>query len=65
MVDAGGRGLCVVLDAAESAITGKRATSGAPHTGTPAIPVANVPTDDLTEGGPAYEVMYLLDAPDD
>ena len=30
VVDAGGRGLCVVLDAAESAITGKRATSGDP-----------------------------------
>ena len=28
VVDAGGRGLCVVLDAAESAITGRRPTTG-------------------------------------
>ena len=65
VVDAGGRGLCVVLDAAESAITGKRATTSPGHTGTPAIPVARIPTGDLTEGGPAYEVMYLLEAEDD
>ena len=65
VVDAGGRGLCVVLDAAESAITGKRPTTSTPHVGSPAIPVANIPTGDLTEGGPAYEVMYLLEADDD
>jgi DAK2 domain fusion protein YloV len=60
VVDAGGRGLCVLLDAAESAVTGKRPSPGAP--GTPAIPVVKLPTGDLTEDGPAYEVMYLLDA---
>jgi dihydroxyacetone kinase-like predicted kinase len=65
VVDAGGRGLCVVLDAAESAITGQRATTVAPQVGTPAIPVARLPTDDLTEDGPAYEVMYLLETDDD
>jgi DAK2 domain fusion protein YloV len=65
VVDAGGRGLCVVLDAAESAITGKRATPGTAHSGTPAIPVARIPSGDLTEGGPAYEVMYLLETDDD
>ena len=65
VVDAGGRGLCVVLDAAESAITGQRATTSTPHVGTPAIPVARIPTGDLTEDGPAYEVMYLLEADDD
>ena len=31
----------------------------------PAIPVARVPTGDLTEDGPAYEVMYLLEADDE
>ena len=31
----------------------------------PAIPMAKLPTGDLTEDGPAYEVMYLLDADDD
>ena len=65
VVDAGGRGLCVVLDAAEAAITGKRPTTRTPRVGTPAIPVARIPTGDLTEGGPAYEVMYLLEADDD
>ena len=30
-----------------------------------AIPMAELPTGDLTEDGPAYEVMYLLDADDD
>jgi DAK2 domain fusion protein YloV len=65
VVDAGGRGLCVVLDAAESAITGKHATTTTPSVGTSAIPVARVPTDDLTEDGPAYEVMYLLETDDD
>ena len=65
VVDAGGRGLCVVLDAAESAITGQRVTTVTPRVGTAAIPVVRVPTDDLTEDGPAYEVMYLLDTDDD
>ena len=61
VVDAGGRGLCVVLDAAETTATGRRPTPYAAPIGTHHIPVA-VPTDDLTEDGPAYEVMYLLDA---
>jgi len=65
VVDAGGRGLCVVLDAAESSITGKRAPTAAPQVGTPAIPVAHALTDDLTEDGPAYEVMYLLETDDE
>ena len=65
VVDAGGRGLCVVLDAAESAITGKHPTTITPKVGTSAIPMAKLPTGDLTEDGPAYEVMYLLDADDE
>ncbi len=64
VVDAGGRGLCVVLDAAETAVTGKRPVSARWRSVTHAIPVP-LPTGDLTEGGPAYEVMYLLDADDD
>ncbi len=63
VVDAGGRGLCVVLEAAEAAITGRRAASS-PGAGAPALPVARTPSGDLTEGGPAYEVMYLLEADD-
>ncbi|MEO7351990.1 MAG: DAK2 domain-containing protein [Marmoricola sp.] len=65
VVDAGGRGLCVVLDSAESAITGERVTTTTPRVGTSAIPVARIPTDDLTEDGPAYEVLYLLETDDD
>ncbi len=63
VVDAGGRGLCVILDAIESAVTGQRTMPGE-YPGTRHIPVARVPTGDLTEGGPAYEVMYLLEADD-
>jgi DAK2 domain fusion protein YloV len=59
VVDAGGRGLCVVLDAAQTALTGRHPITDQPF-GTRAIPVP-VPTGDLTEEGPAYEVMYLLD----
>ena len=64
VVDAGGRGLCVVLDAAETTATGRRPSPYAAPIGTHHIPVA-VPTDDLTEDGPSYEVMYLLDADDE
>ena len=66
VVDAGGRGLCVVLDAAESAITGQRATTAtAPVGPVGASRSPRVPTGDLTEDGPAYEVMYLLETDDD
>jgi DAK2 domain fusion protein YloV len=64
VVDAGARGLCVVLDAAETAVTGRRSVSGHPALGARAIPVP-LPSGDLTAGGPAYEVMFLLDADDD
>jgi fatty acid kinase len=68
VVDAGGRGLCVVLDAAESVLTGRRRTGRRRGIGTPTIPVpvTRVGTGgpDLHEDGPSYEVMYLLDADD-
>ena len=63
VVDAGGRGLCVVLDAAETAVTGRRPVGGKAPLGTHAIPVP-LRSGDLTPDGPAYEVMYLLDADD-
>jgi DAK2 domain fusion protein YloV len=63
VVDAGGRGLSVVLDATETAITGRRPVGGHAPLGTHAIPVP-LPSGDLTPDGPAYEVMYLLDADD-
>jgi len=63
VVDAGGRGLCVVLDAAESVLTGRRRIARRHPLGAPTIPVT-VAVDDLTENGPSYEVMYLLDSDD-
>jgi DAK2 domain fusion protein YloV len=62
VVDAGGRGLSVILDAADTVLTGRRAMRGHRPLGQHAIPVAAV--GDLHEDGPAYEVMYLLDAED-
>lgn len=64
VVDAGGRGLCVVLDAAEQTSTGRRPRPVPTSMVSRQIPVA-LPTDDLTADGPAYEVMYLLDAETD
>ncbi|HET7195514.1 MAG TPA: DAK2 domain-containing protein [Nocardioides sp.] len=64
VVDAGGRGLSVILDAAETVLTGRRPMPVTSPIGRPSIPVP-LPTGDLTEDGPAYEVMYLLDAEDD
>jgi uncharacterized protein len=62
VVDAGGRGLTVVLDAVETTATGRRPMPHASPIGTHHIPVATVvPSEDLTEDGPAYEVMYLLE----
>ncbi len=63
VVDAGGRGLCVVLDAAETAVTGRRRVSGHLPWGVHAIPTP-LPSGDLRPDGPSYEVMYLLDADD-
>ena len=62
VVDAGGRGLTVVLDVVETTSTGRRPMPYAARIGTRLIPVATTaPSDDLTEDGPSYEVMYLLD----
>lgn len=60
VVDAGGRGLCVILDAAEQALTGKRPVNEY-QVRTP-LPVPITSEADLSEDGPAYEVMFLLDA---
>ncbi|MDX6358191.1 MAG: fatty acid kinase [Nocardioidaceae bacterium] len=63
VVDAGGRGLCVILDAAETVLTGRRRVEPRQALGTRAIPVTPV-ADALRAGGPSYEVMYLLDSDD-
>ncbi len=64
VVDAGGRGLCVIFDAAEEALTGSRPTAQPRRRAAP-LPSPSLPTGDLSPDGPAYEVMYLLDADDD
>jgi uncharacterized protein len=63
VVDAGGRGVVVILDAAETALTGRIPPKvEGPHR----IPQPHRrPGGDFVAGGPAYEVMYLLDAADD
>ncbi|MGH3458371.1 DAK2 domain-containing protein [Aeromicrobium sp.] len=60
VVDAGGRALVVVLDATEQAFTGR-----VPDRVVHQVPVPTPVGDDLVEGGPAYEVMYLLEADDE
>ncbi|WP_036569290.1 DAK2 domain-containing protein [Nocardioides sp. URHA0032] len=64
VVDAGGRGVCVILDAAETVLTGRRPTPVTAPIGSHQIPIPHAPSGDLTSEGPAYEVMYLLDAED-
>ena len=60
VVDAGGRALVVLLDATAQALTGRIPPPGPSH-----LPVPQTePGTDLAEDGPAYEVMYLLDADD-
>ena len=67
VVDAGGRGLSVILDAAETVLTGRRPIPVTTPIGQHTIPIPHtrLPEGDLTADGPAYEVMYLLDAGDD
>jgi len=69
VVDAGGRGICVILDAAETALTGRRPVPVHSPLGQHQIPIPHAPHEagdgHLTADGPSYEVMYLLDATDD
>ncbi len=65
VVDAGGRGLSVILDAAETVLTGRRPVPVTAPIGARRIPVpAEQRAHELSPDGPAYEVMYLLDAED-
>ena len=62
VVDAGGRGLCVIFDAAEEAFTGSRPPVRQARLNRLPTPVR--PGADVDGGGPSYEVMFLLDADD-
>ena len=64
VVDAGGRGVSVILDAAETVLTGRRPTPVTAPIGTHHIPIPQPASGDLHPDGPQYEVMYLLDAED-
>jgi DAK2 domain fusion protein YloV len=70
VVDAGGRGICVLLDALVAVATGEApASDGARQTaaecGTDGAQDAPWPHQQgPPRDGPAYEVMYLLDAPE-
>ena len=63
IVDAGGRGVSVLFDAVDQALTGRRPE---PMAGSlrPGPVIATPAQPDLTEDGPSYEVMFLLDADD-
>ncbi|TDC56899.1 DAK2 domain-containing protein [Jiangella ureilytica] len=63
VVDAGGRGLTVLLDAFDTVLTGRRALPRPRTVGTHTVPAPAIPVPERAAGGPAYEVMYLLDAP--
>jgi DAK2 domain fusion protein YloV len=59
VVDAGGAGLVVILGAIESVLTGQTVRYDVPAR------VEPQGEESTKADGPAYEVMYLLDAPDD
>lgn len=66
VVDAGGRAVAVILGAMDTAMTGRpmRRPTGLRRAVDVDV-VAAFSGDDLVEGGPAYEVMYLLEAADE
>lgn len=61
VVDAGGKGLVVVLDALAGVLSGE----GVPQRSAEVVIVAHEPMPAGEYDGPRYEVMYLLDAEDD
>ena len=65
VVDAGGRGLVVVLEALDDVVHRRRRKRGhgRSHRRRPPLPPVDLEQcGDLANGGPAYEVMYLLEA---
>ena len=68
VVDSGGKGLCLVLAVAEAALTGspavRRATRPSRRSHGCAVPPAARLAQEQADDGPAFEVMYLLDADD-
>lgn len=71
VVDAGGAGLCVILDALVATVSGEPAEpasppgAGAPEPIASREPVSRMSASRTPAEGPAYEVMYLLDTTED
>lgn len=70
VVDAGGRGLTVLLDALLAVVTGERSAYRIhPHQAPMPVPVPFAGPvgagHEEVSAGPGFEVIYLLDAPDD
>lgn len=63
VVDAGGRGLVTVLGALVEAVSGRAPERT--HVAVPALPLPDDCAADEAEGGPAFEVIYLLEAGDE
>jgi fatty acid kinase len=69
VVDAGGRGVCVLLDAFVTVVTGEAAPGARSDAGRDDESASHQEPSVLQRhgpprGGPAYEVMFLLDAPE-
>jgi DAK2 domain fusion protein YloV len=68
VVDAGGRGVCVLLDALVSVVTGEALPKTTAKAATGRAPAAGYQDPEAhnaaLRGGPSYEVMYLLEAAD-
>jgi uncharacterized protein len=67
VVDAGGRGLVVLIDSLAELVLGASRRRPARTNRHPALPAVDFAAcHDLTDpaGGPSYEVMFLLDTPD-
>ncbi len=62
VVDAGGRGLTVVLDALVQTMTGQRPAAAPARMAKPQLTVPVVGAEGAHRGGPAFEVMFLLEA---
>ncbi|HEU4544605.1 MAG TPA: DAK2 domain-containing protein [Jiangellaceae bacterium] len=62
VVDAGGRGLTVVLDAFDTVLTGRRPLPRPRELTAHGVPEVTFMVPEAAPAGPAYEVMYLLDA---
>lgn len=62
VVDAGGRGFTVLLDAFDTVLTGRRPLPRLRELAAHDVPEVMLTAPETPPAGPSYEVMYLLDA---